>query len=282
MKIGIVAAGGMSRGVYEIGCLRAIAERFDTDEIAAISASSIGTLVSYSFASGKLDKLTDVLKSIETEKAGRFFPSYSGNTEMIQRVRDLSVDGNELKCPVYTTVWNYTEKSVRYIPMHKLTCDESRDYLCAAVAIPIFNKGVRINKCVHFDGAFIDNIPVSPMLEQNIDVIFCIYFDNQNYFFENEAFDRKLLKLYDFPACKRLDGFTFDPKRIDNMIDYGYEYTNRVIDKIFKKTSVEDVYASIEKYNSENADEIKKRITCDTIITNLNKMTSRFAKRNIL
>ncbi len=282
MKIGIVLAGGMGKGAYEIGCVKAISEKFAYDDIKCISASSIGSLVAYSFASGQTDYMLKTLREIDIHSMGRFFPSFSGNVQLLEKIRAAVLPDNSSICDTYITVWNYTERNLEYVPIHKTLHDVAQDYLCASVAIPIFNKGVRINGNTHFDGAFIDNIPVSPLLEKNIDIIFCVYFDNKNYFFENENFDRKIIKLYDFPTDNKWENFSFDPKRVDQMLDYGYCYTKQVIDEVLSNNTLDKIYENIEKRNLRNKENIQRRFTCDVIMTNINKMTSRFAKRKIL
>ena len=44
-KIGIVLAGGASKGAYEIGCLRAIEDWFGLDSIKCISSASVGSII---------------------------------------------------------------------------------------------------------------------------------------------------------------------------------------------------------------------------------------------
>ena len=58
-KIGIVLAGGMSKVAYEIGCLQAILEHFEKEQIVAISTSSIGTLAGYACSTEKLPEMAE-------------------------------------------------------------------------------------------------------------------------------------------------------------------------------------------------------------------------------
>ena len=282
MKIGIVLAGGMNKGFYEIGCLNAIFDFFGRENIECISASSIGTITAYSAVTGQNEYFINMLKDIDIRDSGRFFPSFSGNSELMQKIRSAVTDDNTTIPQLYITIWNYTQKKVEYVPIHTLTKKEIQNYLCASVAIPIFNKGVKINGSTIFDGAFIDNIPVFPLLEKEFDYIFCIYFDLRNYFFENEKFDRKIIKLYDFPSKRKLDNFVFDPNHVDVMVEYGYNYTNRIIRSLFSSADKDIIDHNIEGMNEQNNIRKSKRFTSDIILTNLNKVTSRLAKRNIL
>ncbi|MBQ9807211.1 MAG: patatin-like phospholipase family protein [Clostridia bacterium] len=272
----------MSKGAYEIGCLKAISEYFTRDEIQCISASSIGVLNAYAFSKENLDELALAWKEIDIREAGSFFPSFSGNATLIGKIRRMCAKNGVPEMSFYATVWNYTERKIEYVPFHKLSEQELADYMCASVAIPIFNKGVRLKGCTMFDGAFLDNTPVYPLLEKNLDYIFCVYFDGQSYFFENEAFDRKIIKLYKFPIQKRLENMTFDPKRIDGMVTYGYEYTKNTINQLFAVRDKEQIDARLRAFEEKNKANATRRLTGDVLMTNLNKLTKRFAKRTIL
>ncbi len=282
MKIGIVLAGGMSKGFYEVGCLNAIFDFFGKEAIQCISASSIGTLIAYAGVTDQSDYLIDALKAVDMRSSRAFFPSFSGNRDLMEKVRAAVLDAPSSLPQMYITVWNYTQKKVEYIPLHKLTKREIQNYLCAAVAIPVFNKGVKINGSTMFDGALIDNIPVFPLLDMDVDYVFCIYFDARNYLFENEQFDRKIVKLCDFPFRKSWDSFVFDPNRVDEMIEYGYDYATRTIRSVFTSPESDAIERNIRNLNEQTNIKKSRRMTGDVILTNLNKVTGRFAKRNIL
>ena len=279
-KFGIVLSGGMTRGAYEVGCLRAIEERFGKESICCISTSSIGTLTGYGYGVDRLDLVVDTWKNIDTSETGRFFPTFSGHPMLLDKIRNEMIkEGDKLCYKMYTSLWNFTEKKVEYIPFHELTAEQAREYVCASIAIPIFNKGVRINGNLMFDGAFLDNIPVFPMATEELDYIFCIYFDGCNYLFENEEFDKKIIKLSEFPQEKRLEMMFFNPKRFNDMVDFGYTYTNRIIERIFATDDHEQILAAIKEYEISKCQEYKKRLTADVVLNSVNTLTKRYAKR---
>ncbi|MBO5416722.1 MAG: hypothetical protein J6A83_08855 [Clostridia bacterium] len=280
-RIGIVLAGGMSKGLYEVGCLQAIAKYFPKDDIKYISGTSIGVPTAYAFSSGKLDDVVRLWREIDVKQAGKFFPSFAGNANLLQKVGGLIGESDEMSCKMFGTVWNFTERKIEYIPFHKLSSSDRLDYMYASIAFPIFNKGVKINNCTMLDAAFIDDIPVYPLLEKNLDYIFCIYFEQKYYKFENDAFDRKVIKICHFPNKKMLDTLTFNPKLIDDMIKYGYDYTSSVIEKIFISDKKEEVYKAIKKVEAENESRAEPRLTADFVLLNIDKMTSRYVKRHM-
>ena len=203
-KIGIVISGAASKGAYEIGCLRAIEEYFGMKQIKCISSASIGALISQIYGMGKGDELENLWKSLDPKTHGRFFLAFSGNEAVLEMIRNTL---NKVKRPPYehfVSVWNYTQHKVEYIPFHELSDEDLQKYLRGAIGIPFLSRGEVINGDRILDGAFLDNIPAYPLLHKDLDYIFCIYFDNCKYFFENEEFNRKVIKLYDFPNEKIL------------------------------------------------------------------------------
>ena len=279
MRIGIVLSGGMSRGAYEIGCLNAIADHFGRESISCISASSVGVLCGYAFSGQKMDKLTETWRHLNMIGCGKSFVGLTKSPQLIQQARELVDENDRFSCPIYATIWNFSKRTAEYIPLNEVESKTRADYLQAAIAVPVITRSVRIGNDVCMDGAFIDNIPVFPMLEKNIDYIFCLYFEEKNYIFENAAFNKKVIKLNSFPSKGRLDLFIYDSNSVDEMIKYGYEYTMKTIDKLFISDNKDEVYRRISELE---APEPQKRVTTDFVLNNIAKAVARLSKRKIL
>lgn len=278
-KIGIVLAGGMSKGAYEIGCLKALGEYFDQSNFACVSASSIGVPIGYAFLTGRLNDVISVWKELDISETGRFFPNLSGNPLIAEKIRGLVSDVDEINVPFYATLWNFSKQKAEYALFNSLTPNKRKSYMIASISIPVFGKGVRLNGDIYFDGAFLDNIPVYPMLEKNLDAVFCIYFDRKDYLFENVPFDNKVIKLNCFPIIKRWkDNFVLDPERVDSMVEFGYSYCKVAIEEIFSQENLE---TAIKKRNRSYGTK-ERRATADTILSNINRMTTKFAPKKIL
>ena len=281
-NIGIILAGAASKGAYEIGCLRAIEEYFGADSIRCVSSASIGTLVTQAHGRGKFDRIEDAWKSIDPREHGRFFLTYSGNEDILQIINNMVTDEDQMRYEHYSSIWNYTQGRVEYIPLHELSGDRLIRYLRGSIAIPFFSKGECIDGDLIIDGAFLDNIPVYPLLDKDLDYIFCIYFDNCRYFFEREEFDKKLIKLYDFPNDRMLELMTFRPQEFDGMVQYGYDYTMKTIRSLFDGADATDkdaMYAAIAEREKDLEATYKPRLTADIVLNNINVMTKRYSKR---
>lgn len=278
-KIGVVLAGGASKGAYEIGVMRALDEFFGPDSIRCVSSSSIGALIAQGYGMGKVDELAEFWKTLDTKKYGKFTLAYSGNKDLLNVVDDILSQGHNITIDHYVSLWNYTQKKVEYIPFHELSREELKHYVRGAISIPFFSSGEIIDGDRYFDGAFLDNIPAYPLLEKDLDYIFCIYFDNCIYQFENEEFDRKIIKLFDFPNLKRLELMNYNAGSFDNMVEYGYDYTKKIIEKVFISDNKEEVYQAIEEYENSHEITYKPRLTADIVLNNINVFTKKYAKR---
>lgn len=280
MKIGIVLAGCASKGPYEVGVLKALEEYFGLENIRYISSASVGALFAQAHCTGVLDELCDMWRNIDTEKNGKFILSYTGNENILSDLDSLFDNDNKSYCEHTVCLWNFNDRKVEYVPFHTLSKDDFKQYMRAAISVPFFTKGTKINGTKFYDGAFLDNIPVSPLVDKDLDFIFCVYFDNRNYIFENEEFDKKVIKLFDFPNTKRLEVMFYSRESLDAMAQYGYEYTTRIVKQLFDGAeNTEQVHTAIVELEKTYTCKYKPRLTADTVLSNLNFLSKHYTKQ---
>lgn len=281
MNIGLVLSGGMAKGAYQVGALQAISEFFPKGSIQYVSASSIGVLNSYGYLTGKLDEVADTWRNIEYEGTRMLIGKMLKSTYLQQSIKDICRPEDKIDETFYITLMNLKKRIVDYQNMQHVDSSLLPRYLKASVAMPLYNKPVLLCGQNYYDGAVIDNIPIYPLMKHKIDYIICIYFDEYGYIFENEYFDNKILKLT-FSNNKVIsDSLTFSKNAIDNMIISGYEKTSAILKEVFAK-GIEDyeyIYHMIEERN--RGAERKIRITGDMVVTNVNKIAQKLAKRKI-
>ena len=278
-KIGIVLAGGASKGAYEIGCLRAIEDWFGLDSIKCISSASVGSIITQCYGRTRAEGLEEAWRGIDTEHFGRFFLNYATNSEIMGTIYDLAIDGPELPYEHYVSIWNFSKGKLEYVPYHKLSGNCLQKYLRGGCAVPFITKGETINGNRIYDGAFLDNIPAMPLMDKDLDYIFCIYFDNYRYMFENKEFDRKMIKLFDFPNKHRLELLFFTKSNFDGMIQYGYDYTTATIRSLFSSNEPESIYKAIEHRERNMVVTYQPRFSADVVLNNMNVMAKRQANR---
>ncbi len=282
MNIGLVLSGGMAKGAYQVGALKALNDFIPADEVKYISCASIGVLNGYAYASGKLDSAEDMWKNVCCENARLFVGQLLRSSMLQQGIQDIYSEADKLPAAFYCSLLDITHRKIIYKNLSSVPCRQIPLYLKASVAMPVYNQAVAIDRISYFDGAMVDNIPVFPLLKHNLDYIICIYFDDTCYKFENAYFDNKIIKLT-FPCESILkQSLVFQQEKIETMIKDGFERTTDILSSILHK-GYQDIEYICQAIECKNRNEIKSlRITGDVLVTNLNKVTQKFAQRKII
>ena len=282
MNIGLVLSGGFAKGAYQLGALRAISEFVPLEDIKCMSSSSIGTLNSYAYATGQMDKIEDMWTNIMDGSSRVFITKILRGSLLQQYIKDI-FNGEPMSIPFYTCLLDYAGKEVHYKNLAKTSLEKVPTYLKASVAFPIYNKPVEMGARRYFDGGFVDNIPVHPLVKHDLDYIICIYFDDIGYQFETSQFDGKIIKIT-FPEMSAIkDSFLIKPEDIEEMKKEGYERTMNILSSIFVNghEDLETIFESI-RFHNEQLGSPKVRLTTDVVITGVNKTLARFAKRKVI
>ena len=282
MKIGLVLSGGMAKGAYQIGALRAINKFIPRDEITCISCASVGVLNGYAYATDQLDVAEKMWKSI-CNSGSRFLITQMLKSSLLQQdIAKLYKPDSALDLTFYCSLMDLYNRNLVYKDLSQVEQSRIPRYLKASVAMPIYNKAVPLDGTEYYDGAMVDNIPIYPMIRHDLDYIICIYFDDVCYKFENARLDKKVIKI-SFPSESLLrQSVLFEQESIDAMIRRGYEYTNHILKSVFYEgyENTAYIYKTIDYMNRTSNPRL--RITGDVLVTNLNKVTQRLAKRKIL
>ena len=277
-KIGVVLSGCASKGAYEIGCMNAIEDFFGMDAIGCVSSASIGGVIGHVYGMGRKEQLANAFRAMSDGRYGRYILGFTNNKLAVQEMNELLAGENCVAYPHYVTVWNVSDSAVEYKAFHELTPEQLPLYMKAAISFPIFTRGVIIDGKRYLDGALLDNIPIYPLTDKELDYVICIYFDNARYVFEDPEFDKKVIKLHDFPNQERLEVLFCEPGSYDKMHDYGYSYTTELLSKLFADPAPEKVYAAIAHHNETNDPAYKHRLTADVVLSAINVMSRKYSK----
>ena len=249
MEIGLVLSGGMAKGAYQLGALKALGEYISYDNFKYISSSSVGVLNAYAFAANKLEKAEDMWKKV-CNNDNRMFVSKILRSSFLQNaIESLYAPSDIISQFFYMTLFHMNNKEVVYKDLGKVAHNQIPRYLKASVAMPIYNRAVKIEDKKYFDGALIDNIPVYPFLKHKLDYIICIYFDDCCYKFENTFFDERIIKIT-FPIKNLLtDSVIFQQDTIHKMIETGYQTAYYLLKGVFANgiSDLEYIYHFIFK-----------------------------------
>ena len=277
--IGLVLSGGMGKGAYQIGALEAINEIFKPTDFEYVSAASIGALNAYAYLTNGLENAKNIWKSVNFKSSKSLITSVLKSDFLPKVIKEIIVD-KEIIPTFYVPLLNATDKLLTYFDFSTLAYEELEIYLNASIALPVYCKSVNIKGKAFYDGAFVDNIPVYPVLKNNLDYVICIYFDDYNYIFEDYSNEHKIIKLT-FPDDKFIkNSVQIKKDSIALMMRSGYDRTKDVLDEIFINgiDDLEHIYKQIRKRNEKECSK-NMRITGDVITTNMNKVVKKLLKK---
>ena len=284
MNIGLVLSGGMAKGAYQVGALKALNSFIPLSEIKYISGASVGVLNGYAYAAERLFDAEEMWKNICIEYDSQCSISQVLKSSALQNsILDSCDLKKRLSSIFYCSLFDYSGRSIIYKDISSVDPELIPQYLRASVSLPIYNRSVKLDDVAYFDGAMVDNIPVYPLVKHDPDYIICIYFDDKCYKFENPSFDKKIIKIT-FPSDSMFkQSVIFKKESIENMLKVGYDTASELLAPIFSRgyDNLEHIYSSIQNISNSRADACL-RITGDVIVTNLNKITQRFSKRKVL
>ncbi|MBQ7363864.1 MAG: patatin-like phospholipase family protein [Clostridia bacterium] len=282
MKIGLVLSGGLAKGAYQIGALRAICEYFKPEDIEYISSSSVGALNAYAFSSDNLEVGARMWEELTPGDEKKLVTKVMKSDYLKGCTLGLA-QKHVLSKKQYVSVFRLKEMDVLYVDVGHKEPDEAALYLQAAVAMPVFSRAVKINKKKYYDGGTIDNIPVFPLLKHNLDYIICIYFD-EYFSFEKTDVDDKIIKIT-FGRDEKVmaNSIWFTKEGTERMMQEGYERAKEVLDRVFAEgtDNLPKIYGHIKELDDEHP-ERKLRVTVDVAIGCLNKMAKFISKRKII
>jgi len=283
VNVGIVLAGGMAKGAYQIGALKAIAEFLPRDEIKYMSCSSVGVLNGYAFATDNLEAAERMWRNVCGENNRVMITKMLRSATLQQDIKNIYDPEKTLPCVCYCSLLDLNHRNLIYQDLSTVESELIPLYLKASVAMPVYNRAVQIGDVSYFDGAMIDNIPVYPLLKHTLDYIICIYFDDTCYKFESTYVDNKIIKIT-FPCDSIVkESLIFKPEWVERMLRDGYDRTKELLEPVFAKghDNLDHIYQVIERRNQEKENN-SLRVTGDMLTTNLNKITQKLTKKKIL
>ena len=283
MNIGLVLAGGMAKGAYQIGVLKAIESFVPRDAIQYISCASVGVLNGYAYATGNMEQGEAMWRDL-CGKGGKMLITRVLKSELLQSyIRDLYRPDHPLSCTFCTSLMDLEHRNIVYKDLSTVPEAQIPLYLKASVAMPVYNRSVSINQKSYYDGAVIDNIPVYPLLAHDLDYMICVYFDENCSKFESIEVDNRIIKIT-FPGDGVLKrSVLFTRESIDTMIREGYDRALFLLSSMFAKgyDNLEHIYRMIQIANHNNKN-TSFRITGDVMVSNINRIVQKLTKKEIL
>lgn len=285
MKIGLVLSGGVAKGAYHAGCLKAFKDR-ELKGITYVSGASIGVFGAYAQAADKIDLFCDLWKSIHFDTVADLAYSTWFNRFFRNIINELISVEDDLKLPMYAPICCLPFIKMEYGKLYGIYDKRWYNFLRGAAAYPVISGGVRFYRGqIAFDGGAMDNIPIRPLLKnEDPDLIIVLHF-------EADFRLRKEYLCYGVPILhfdvssydsNRSSSFDFHCDTISSRLSAGYDYGNRICDLIINNKDLDSVVKEFAVLREKEKNSTFNNVTFETWVQRLNSLFYPFiSRRNI-
>ena len=277
LLIGLVFSGGFAKGAYEIGFCKAIMEYTKMDNIKAVSGASIGAINAYGFINNKFEYLCKVWKSLEFRSAKEFFVKSDKRKVIYDYITDMQLDEikkSEAACYInYIKVPNIT---LCYKNVNNESSEIQNDFLKASISVPGLYNPILVKEDYYVDGAFLDNTPISPLANENLDLIFVLRFDHASEEYHDLNTNAAIIEIVFEDDKKLKDYFYFNSSLTNRLIEQGYKKSKDILEVVFKYGENIEYIKSIAKiYNQESRKNLIPK-SGEELVNKMNKLKKIF------
>ena len=274
MKIGLVLAGGGSRGAYQIGVWKALIELGIDKYVEVVSGTSIGALNAVLFLQGDYNLAEDIWNNLTKDeimpleekdlivkgilfflgaKNMSFIKKYipnvvKGGTISREGLNDIleKIDFDKIKnskVKGYATCTSIPEIKAQYFNINEHSVEDIKKILYATSAVPLVYDSPVIEDISYLDGGIVDNIPIQPVYGESCDIIIIVQLE------ANIIIDRDMYPNTNIIEINSAEGegpdlkgmMDFDTDAIRKRITKGYK------DTIYKIKPIMDMTRHIDK-----------------------------------
>lgn len=281
MNVGLVLSGGLAKGAYQAGFLKAMKE--SGVNVTSVSCASIGIFGGYAYSANKVDKLVSMWKQIHFDNAFDLAGSVWFKHFLKDEINMIVEDSDSLKIPLYAPVCYFPFLHMDYYKMYGEYDKRWYSFIRSAISFPFISGGVRfLNGQVALDGGLMDNIPVQPILfNEKPDVILVLHFEagyrpRKNYVMQGIPildFDISIHNMF------RKRSFDFHGDTLKSMLDSGYEYGNDICKELFDGRSIEETIKNSEIIRNKEFSLRFDNNTFDTWVQRANDLLYPFVKK---
>lgn len=290
MNIGLVLSGGVGKGAYHAGFLKALNEeiRCTPNQVTSISCASIGMFGGYAYAANKLDLLYDIWSQIHFDSVADVMYNVWFKHLLRDIIKTLVCEGDNLRIPMYAPICYLPFLHMDYCRLLGSYNKKWRSFILGAASYPFVSGGIHFFRGqLVIDGGIMDNIPVVPLLHhEKPDVIMVLHF-------VAGYKPRKSHTLYGIPiidydislnSIHRKHSFDFHGDVLNARIQDGYEYGQYICSKLFNngQNSLEELCAAAKIQKEREVFQRMDNVTFETWGQRLNEVFYPFiSKTNV-
>lgn len=277
LRIGIVFSGGFAKGAYEVGFCKALLEYTKLENIKAVSGASIGALNAYGLVNNKFDYIQNIWQNLEIKSAREFFIKYDKRKSVYEYIDEMcneTFQNSDTSCYInYIKVPNI---SLCYKNINSEISSNQKDLLKASISVPGLFNPVLVNNDYYVDGAFLDNTPIAPLENENLDVIFVLRFDHASEQYKDLNTNAAVIEIV-FEDDKKLKNyFYFNSKLTNILIDEGYKKSKDILELVFKYGQDLEYIQTIARINNQESSSHIIPKSGEELVKKMNKLRKIF------
>ncbi len=284
MKIGLVMSGGVAKGAYQAGFIKALKETSGC-EVTCISCASIGILSGYAYAADKLDELWALWENVHFDSIADLAYNVWFKHYLRNMIKKIIREEDELNIPVYAPICYLPFPHMQYCKMQGRYIKKWYPFIRGAISFPFISGGIRFYRGqLVVDGGMMDNVPIQPLLyAEKPDLILVLHFEAG--FKPRKRYLQKGIPIIDYDISLhnqfRKYTFNFHGDILKAMLHSGYEYGREICRQLFNdgKNSLEQL---LEEAKKRRDMELSVRInnhTLDTIVQRANEIFYPFIRK---
>lgn len=286
-KIGIVFSGALSKGAYQLGFVRALKEHINSHTINAVTGTSSGSTMAYALSTNKVDILEKLWDDADFSNGFILWKKVVFNRLIKKYLRILTNKEDKINIPLYISSLRILPwLKFRYVKYGGEFTRKWRKILEGSIGFPIITgMPVLYRAGLYVDAGIVDNIPVNPILNEDLDIIFVLHFDNEFHIDIDDNEDVIIINLVLSTRSEfRIENFNYSSKNISKMKEEGYKYSKSILSRLLHLKTLEEIRTEAKKIVSEEYLIRRSIRSLDTWPTRLNRLFSkrRNKKNNII
>ena len=223
-----------------------------------------------------MDDLQHIWENINFKSSKEFFLSPSKRSIVYEYIDSLITDTTPNSTPCYVNYIKVPNIKLCYKNINSEEQNIQNSLLKACISVPTLYKPVRINSSFYVDGAFLDNTPITPLKDKELDIIFVLRFDHASENYVSVSSNTTIIEIV-FEDDKTLRNyFYFNKELTQKLVLDGYKQSHKVLENVFKEGFDIKYIQNLEGvYTKESEKNIIPK-TGEEIVNKLNKLNKIF------